>query len=661
MITKGIIEEVINFNKVKVRCPVFDKIHVADLSNNNLNIASVCNLPGSSILPRKGDVVFVGFENDNFSLPVVLGYLNLDSEINSSNSLKIDSLSVHNDTHLPRNTTIGQVYWNNIENISSLSSSVVESIDNIDSKLKADDESIKSLELFINDVSETLDRLTNDLDLSSNKIEAIKKLIGEFGNTDTSSLFGIVYNIISKLDYINEHLGVFSKENTLEDQLLTIDKLIYSISNYSSSSTPTFNDEPNCMLARAEKMITVSWKPIYTFNKWNSSDKFISGQSYIGMPYSLFGFGYKYESWKKHSNDNISISRSVPGYGQRTGPKYGSCCADFVSEVLGLPNHQRSCSGLINQTKYLDKLTGESAKASNIKSGDVLIATDKQHAMWVGNVNGDLLTIYEQNPPLAHKFNLSISKNSRNGFIYWGNEYGIVLRPNSSLLELDVNRDLDNSFNIENKWIYKGNKTYGSYSSQSLTDKEYMNNALVFWKLCKKAGWTAEAAAGAWSNAYAESSGNPWSYGTGGGGLFGFTPFDKGNTYRTGIYDYATYVLKDSNKRWDGDVQVGYVNWQIKNIIENKWTGIFTIRQPTSKYWNYTPPSNTNIPSNNFNLDTYIKLDKKTYGATPTICAKLWLARYGVVDKTYPGRDLNKTINNHTKKAEELYKLFIKY
>ena len=53
-----------------------------------------------------------------------------------------------------------------------------------------------------------------------------------------------------------------------------------------------------------------------------------------------------------------------------------------------------------------------------------------------------------------------------------------------------------------------------------------MNNALVFWKLCKKAGWTAEAAAGAWSNAYAESSGNPWSYGTGGGGLFGFTPFE---------------------------------------------------------------------------------------------------------------------------------------
>ena len=111
MITKGIIEEVIDFNKVRVRCPVFDKIHVADLSNNNLNIASVCNLPGSSILPRKGDIVFVGFENDNFSLPVVLGYLNLDSEINSSNSLKIDSLSVHNDTHLPRNTTNSGAQW----------------------------------------------------------------------------------------------------------------------------------------------------------------------------------------------------------------------------------------------------------------------------------------------------------------------------------------------------------------------------------------------------------------------------------------------------------------------------------------------------------------------------------------------------------------------
>jgi len=175
----------------------------------------------------------------------------------------------------------------------------------------------------------------------------------------------------------------------------------------------------------------------------------------------------------------------------------------------------------------------------------------------------------------------------------------------------------------------------------------------MFWKACKKAGWTAEAAAGAWANTWAESGGNPWSYGTGGGGLFGFTPFDKGTKYKTGIYDYARDVLKDVNKRWDGDAQVGYINWQLNNIIKNKWTGIFGIRNKNS-YWHYAPPSNTKIPTNNFNLDTYIKLNKKDHGATPTICAKLWLARYGVVFKNYPGRDLNKTIENHSKKAKEL-------
>jgi len=149
---------------------------------------------------------------------------------------------------------------------------------------------------------------------------------------------------------------------------------------------------------------------------------------------------------------------------------------------------------------------------------------------------------------------------------------------------------------------------------------------------------------------------NPWSYGTGGGGVFGFTPFDKGTKYSTGIFDYAKDVLKDKEKRWDGDVQVAYVLWTLEKTKTAGWTGVFGIRNK-DKYWHYDPPSSAKLPSK-LTFDAYTKLNTKEHGVTPTICAKLWLARYEVVDKYYPGRDLDLTIENHVKKAEELYKLF---
>lgn len=664
MITKGIIEEVLSDNKVKVRCPVLDKIPSADLSNNNLNIAIICTLPGIYINPRKGDIVFVGFENENFSLPIVLGYLFLNDGINSSNSLQIGSLTVNKDISLPKNTTIGSINWNEIYTLKNLSNNLKETFNNLDNDIEENENSINNLQSTLDKIENILNEIENFLKKESFNVDELKNLIGNFGDTDSSSLFGKVYSIINTLNNIEKYLGNFSKENTLENQLSKIDSMIDSISNYSASTTPVFNDEPNCMLARAERMITVTWKPKYSFNKWNSSEKFIAGQTYMGMPYTMFSGGYKYDAWKKHAEDNISTTGSIPGYGERIGPLYGSCCADFVSETLGLPTHQRSCLGLSGQTKYLKKLTGEDAKASRILAGDVLLATSGNHVMWVGNVNGDILTIYEQNPPLAHKFTLSISNNTKNGFIYWGSEYGVILRPTEELLALEQNVEIDNSVNILDNWVYKGFHYNTDISKMLLTEKEYINNGLIFWKLCKKAGWTAEAAAGCWSNTFGESSGNPWSYGTAGGGILGYTPFDFGYN-GAGIYDYAKDILGDAEKRWDGNVQVDYINWLIDRVRNHTLYAVFSIRKPTTKYWNYTPPSTTSIPTNNFDIDTYIKLNKKDYGATATICANLWLARAGVVDLDYANRrtqeGLNHVITSHNKKAEELYQLFLKY
>ena len=658
MITKGIVEDVIDKYTIKVRCPIYDKVAEDSLYNGELNNSHICTITGGELNLNSGDIVFVGFEDGDFTNPVILGYLGIESKSNAD--IKSMSLIVENSLSLPKNTSIGDITDSNIECLSGLSSNLKGQLDNIEDKYQKNSDTSKDYLDSTNKQKDLLEEYSSILDSYITLNNSFSDLIGKKDDLNKDTVYGKINYINNQIDLLNKSIGNIPNGTTISNEINDLMSIYNNLTQGIVETSPSLDTEYNYMLGRAEKMINVSWEAKTTFSMWNSSKNFIKGTTYYGMPYTLFGYGYTYDAWKKNSDRNMSITQYASGYGERTGPKYGSCCADFVSEVFGLPVHTRNCSGLLNN-KYLIRLENDDAKISNIKPGDALVSSSRGHVVWVGKKYDDKLVIYEQAPPLAKKSTTPLSSN-KNGFLYHGNStYTYILRPTQELLSLDINRGSDNSSNINNQWIYKGNKSYGKYSEQILTDSEYLNNGLCFWKLCKKAGWTAEAAAGAWSNAYAESKGNPWSYGTGGGGIFGFTPFDKGTTYASGIYDYANIVLHNAEKRWDGDTQVGYINWQIKNIIENGWTGIFSIRQPESRYWNYTPPLSTRIPKNNFNLDTYIKLNKQDYDATPTICAKLWLARYGVVDKTYSGRDLEKTINNHTKKAEELYQLFIKY
>lgn len=661
MITKGYIEEIVDKNKVVVRCPVYDKIQTATNNNTPNNRFSICTITGVKMNIRAGDVVFIGFEDSNLYNGVLLGYLSKDSETLSYIDVNALSLGVSSSAVLPKQTTIGSVSWFDIQNLSGIKSNIKEQIQKIELTKEKAENYIEDLNTKLKEHEKLVDEIVSKINSQKELISKYISLIGEETDTKEDTFYGRLNSYNNLIDNINTALGAFPEGVVLSEKINELSEMCVELSNGIVNSSPIYSEEEseNSMLARAEKMINVPWEAKTTFSKWNSSQTFNKGTTYYGMPYTLFWYGYKYEDWKRNSDKNVTRTEYCSGYGNRTGPMYGSCCADFVSEVFGLPKHQRSCSGLkTNCPDYLETITGEKAKAQYIKTGDAIINVGNGHVMWVGGVSGNELTVYEQTPPQAHKITLSTTKNiTSDGYIFWGKKYDTIVRPRQALLDLEINQQPEHS-EAAGDWIYKGNRINNRYSEQALTETEYMHNALVFWKLMKKAGWTAEAAAGAWANTYGESTGNPWAYGTGGGGLFGFTPFDKG-TYelygtRSGIYDYAQDVLHDVNRRWNGDDQVGYINWQISERL-----GVFFIRK-ADKYWKYDPPSNTRIPKTNFGLSTYIKLNQKDYDATATICAKLWLARYGVVDTTYSGRDLNKTIKKHSEKAEELYQMFIR-
>ena len=108
MITKGIVEEIVDNYFVKVRIPVLDKAQNALQSTptHNLPTATVCTIPNCRPNLRQGDIVFVGFEDNSLIQPIILGCLYKENLTNSLIDLNVNSLNVAVDTKLSKNTSI---------------------------------------------------------------------------------------------------------------------------------------------------------------------------------------------------------------------------------------------------------------------------------------------------------------------------------------------------------------------------------------------------------------------------------------------------------------------------------------------------------------------------------------------------------------------------
>ena len=120
MVTKGIVEQILDNYLIKVRLPVYDRTTFASVSvpNQNLNDATICTLPNTRLNLRKGDIVFVTFEDNDFAKPVILGCLCSEYLSNSLAETTLNSLRVQVDTHLSADTYIGDVLPSDIVCIS---------------------------------------------------------------------------------------------------------------------------------------------------------------------------------------------------------------------------------------------------------------------------------------------------------------------------------------------------------------------------------------------------------------------------------------------------------------------------------------------------------------------------------------------------------------
>lgn len=110
MITRAIItDKDLSIGKVKVRIPILEGLAHGTAEEN---WASIIYTPGIEIDYQIGDIVEIGFEDNNYGMPIVLGFLKLrDQERESKIYGTFKELTVEENFTSSTNTTIGKTSY----------------------------------------------------------------------------------------------------------------------------------------------------------------------------------------------------------------------------------------------------------------------------------------------------------------------------------------------------------------------------------------------------------------------------------------------------------------------------------------------------------------------------------------------------------------------
>lgn len=137
MVTKGIVEKVINQYSAKVRLPLYDGVSSTknSISTDNLPIATICTLPNTVGIISEGDIVFVTFEDNDKSKRVILGVLSRETKSISYPTTELSTIKIYDNATLPVNTTIGNLSSNDIACLIGLKDNIQRQIDALQAQL----------------------------------------------------------------------------------------------------------------------------------------------------------------------------------------------------------------------------------------------------------------------------------------------------------------------------------------------------------------------------------------------------------------------------------------------------------------------------------------------------------------------------------------------
>ena len=115
-ITRAYVEKVETPYLIRVRIPFLNRAKESSNCTPTRELATAPICVPTNFIPniQAGDVVFVGFEDNDYGKPVILGMLYRKEMGQSRGTALLSSLDVQVDTHLSEETSIGEVTAENI-------------------------------------------------------------------------------------------------------------------------------------------------------------------------------------------------------------------------------------------------------------------------------------------------------------------------------------------------------------------------------------------------------------------------------------------------------------------------------------------------------------------------------------------------------------------
>jgi hypothetical protein len=233
MITKAIIEQVLDKHTVRIRIPILDNVIDSSTGSSieNCQTATECTLPNFSYNFKVGDIVFVDFEENNLDSPVVIGYLTNVSKQKTDGELL--SITVESDALLPKDTEIGNVKKEEIECLSGTTNNIQNDIDSISNNnfstdLKKINEKTESLQSKLNDAYKTFLSLTDNC-------ETISHTVLE----NNSSFYNKIQDVFNSLGNLYKKIGNTNSSQSISDLILELENKVSELENsYSKGYIP---------------------------------------------------------------------------------------------------------------------------------------------------------------------------------------------------------------------------------------------------------------------------------------------------------------------------------------------------------------------------------------------------------------------------------------
>ena len=147
MITKAIVEQIVDKYNIKVRIPIIDRTAKSSIytSTKDLNVATICTVPGCDPNLQVGDVVIVAIDETLDEKVVILGHSYRNSSSSTCPDVSVNQLNVKVECTLPLETTIGNVSGQDLQKVSGVTAniqhqlnSLLERIQTLEAKLSGD-------------------------------------------------------------------------------------------------------------------------------------------------------------------------------------------------------------------------------------------------------------------------------------------------------------------------------------------------------------------------------------------------------------------------------------------------------------------------------------------------------------------------------------------